>query len=57
MQAPCKDCPDRHTLCHSTCEKYIAFNKYREEVRAKKREFYEKEYGILDTRRKGRRKP
>ena len=56
MQAPCKDCPDRHTLCHSTCEKYIEYNKYREEVRAKKREFYEKEYEFFESRKKGRRK-
>ena len=31
MKAPCKDCPDRFVGCHSQCEKYIAFQKYREE--------------------------
>lgn len=20
--APCKDCPDRHTACHGSCDKY-----------------------------------
>lgn len=25
--APCKDCPDRHTACHDRCQKpeYLAF--------------------------------
>ena len=23
--APCKDCEDRHSGCHSECEKYKAF--------------------------------
>lgn len=29
MRVPCKDCPDRHPLCHSDCERYKA---YREDV-------------------------
>lgn len=29
--SPCKDCPDRHYLCHSECEKYLAFRKCRDE--------------------------
>lgn len=32
LNAPCKDCPDRVVGCHSTCEKYIAFRKYRDEL-------------------------
>lgn len=24
-KSPCRDCPDRAVLCHSTCEKYIAY--------------------------------
>ena len=27
LVAPCKDCKDRHRLCHSDCEKYIEFRK------------------------------
>lgn len=23
--APCKDCPDRKSGCHSVCEKYITY--------------------------------
>ena len=30
--APCKGCSDRHTLCHSECEKYKA---YRADLTAK----------------------
>lgn len=25
FNAPCKDCPDRHELCHSDCDRYIAY--------------------------------
>lgn len=25
----CKDCPNRHTICHDTCEKY---QKYKQEL-------------------------
>lgn len=25
--AQCKDCPERHSLCHSHCEKYLSFRK------------------------------
>lgn len=38
--APCKDCPDREVTedfnCHMVCEKYIEFQKYRNEVNEKK---------------------
>lgn len=44
MQAPCKDCPDRVVGCHSTCEKYIEFRKYRDEYLAWK----QKENKLLD---------
>ena len=40
-KAPCKDCPDRHLHCHSTCEKYIAYNKECEELRKLKYDYYE----------------
>ena len=29
MRQPCLNCPDRHTGCHSSCEKYLA---YKEEL-------------------------
>jgi hypothetical protein len=56
LQAPCKDCPDRRYLCHSTCEKYIKYNEYREMIRKKKREFYSQEYDYMESVMKGRRK-
>ena len=43
MKAPCKDCKDRKVTdgynCHTHCEKYLAYQAYRESVceeRAKK---------------------
>jgi hypothetical protein len=29
MKSPCKDCQNRYTACHDTCEKYIEFRKER----------------------------
>ena len=25
LSAPCEHCPERHTLCHSACSKYLAY--------------------------------
>ena len=33
VQAPCKNCSDRHIKCHSSCEKWL---EYREEFEAEK---------------------
>ena len=43
-------------MCHSTCEKYIEYNKYREMVRQNRRAFYSQEYDYMESRKKGRRK-
>ena len=42
MNAPCKDCPERHENCHKSCEKYKAFRALREELNAK-------QYREMDT--------
>lgn len=31
--APCKDCKDRNVGCHSTCQKYIEFQRINEQER------------------------
>lgn len=36
MNAPCKDCPDRHSVCHDTCERYQAFHQERVEISRKR---------------------
>ena len=33
VNAPCKDCESRFLGCHSTCERYNDFKKYREELK------------------------
>lgn len=38
MTAPCKDCKDRTSGCHSKCEKYIAFDKENQKRRAERLE-------------------
>ncbi|MBO5969291.1 MAG: hypothetical protein J6S14_12425 [Clostridia bacterium] len=44
MQSPCKDCPDRKLGCHSICEKYIEYTKFREELRRKRQEAYRQDH-------------
>lgn len=41
MDAPCRDCKDRHVGCHARCERYIAFNEEQKELRKKKRSGFE----------------
>ena len=36
MKAPCKDCSERSVMCHSECEKYLAFKEFRKKVSADK---------------------
>lgn len=31
----CKNCPDRHYLCHSDCERYLAWKQEYDETQAK----------------------
>ena len=38
MKAPCKNCKERHDLCHSDCPLYLEFKRDLEDQR-KKREF------------------
>ena len=37
MTAPCKDCPNRHPLCHAECEQYLAYKAEREARREERR--------------------
>lgn len=37
INAPCKDCPDRHIGCHGECEAYQTYNADRERIRASKK--------------------
>lgn len=37
MRPPCKDCPERHELCHATCGQYLAYREERDQINADKR--------------------
>jgi hypothetical protein len=37
ISAPCKDCAERHVLCHSTCDAYISYKKQLELLRTEDR--------------------
>jgi len=34
---PCKNCEDRHKLCHSTCEKYRTYRERLDAIAKKRR--------------------
>lgn len=36
LQAPCKECPERHLHCHGECEKY---KEYKEQSEKNKEEY------------------
>ena len=36
MNAPCKDCPDRHSVCHDSCERYQTFRRELVEISRKR---------------------
>lgn len=38
IEAPCKGCKDRSMGCHSTCEKYLEYDKLNDERRNEMRE-------------------
>lgn len=33
LHSPCKDCENRHSSCHMTCEAYLEFKKKNDEQR------------------------
>lgn len=35
IKAPCRDCTDRHTGCHGTCDRYREYAKAKSEEREK----------------------
>lgn len=45
MKAPCFNCPERHTLCHSTCKKYLQFREDRQRIgNARQKALYINDY-------------
>lgn len=38
--APCMGCPDRNTMCHSSCEKYLNWKKELTRIKENKQEYY-----------------
>lgn len=55
LNAPCKDCPDRHYLCHSTCEKYLEFRRQKDalsDIKFEEKRRVDDYWGFLrDTKR------
>lgn len=37
MTSPCKDCADRNTFCHSSCDKYNAYREKKDRDNEKRR--------------------
>lgn len=36
MKAPCKNCEERHLMCHDYCQKYQKFNQQQVMIRKKR---------------------
>ena len=49
MNAPCKNCPDRRPHCHSRCDKYIEYVKFREDVRKRKHSEHDADAIAIET--------
>ena len=49
MNAPCKNCPDRRPHCHSCCDKYIEYVKFREDVRKRKHSEHDADAIAIET--------
>ena len=47
VSSPCKDCMDREVGCHSTCEKYIKYQKEKDEYNKKVRDAKSRENDIV----------
>lgn len=56
VKAPCKDCPDRVSGCHSVCKKYQAFCRENEERREEKHSQVKQNEDYWKARRKGVKK-
>ena len=61
LNSPCKDCPDRHYLCHSECEKYLEFKKQNDALREKRMKQNQLDYDCYGTyycfKKQKRRRP
>lgn len=48
FNSPCYNCEERRELCHSDCEKYIAFQKERQSYIEKRKTSRESDRIIMD---------
>ena len=56
MAAPCKDCEDRHSNCHSHCSEYKDWTSECQRRRDARRKETEENYFVRDVKSKTRRK-
>ena len=47
LKPPCKDCIDRKVGCHSTCEKYIAYDEERKRISSERAKFRQVENDLV----------
>jgi hypothetical protein len=43
VESPCLDCPDRVPACHDRCERFAEYKRKLDEIKGKKRDFWDKE--------------
>ena len=56
LTGPCKGCADRHTACHSYCERYLAFQAARKELRERQEAETRVRSVLFSVRRRWQRK-
>lgn len=54
--APCKDCKNRRLYCHSKCEKYRAFDAFRQRERERKHSEQATEQYFFQSKERYKRK-
>lgn len=51
MNSPCMNCPERHKLCHSDCDKYAVFVAEKERIRANRMKECDERSFITESRK------
>lgn len=51
MNSPCMNCPERHKLCHSECDKYAAFAAENARILANREKRCDERSFIIESRK------
>jgi hypothetical protein len=46
---PCRGCTDREYLCHSSCQKYLAFKDFKDKVRQRMQKENDLNHAVVES--------